>query len=72
MKNKVNVKDSSNRIFEVDGKLETVGGLKKWCAIDATYGKIPLPDQLKSAANTWRSKREYAATVMLQAAAEVR
>lgn len=64
--------DRSQKICVPGNQLETVDSLKNWCKIDATYGKVPLPKQLESAAKAWKSKREYAATVMLRTAAEIR
>ena len=65
--------DETHRIFATQpGGLESVAELKNWCHIDATYGKISLPKQLKSAAAAYRNSREYAATIMLQEAAEIR
>ncbi len=62
----------NNKIFETGAGVESAAGLKEWCAIDATYGKVPLPKQLKSAAKAWKPTREFAATIMLKQAAEVR
>lgn len=69
---RIGVNDLRAKICGDKNSLETVSDLKRWCHIDATYGKVPLPDQLKSAAKALKNKREYAATVILGVAAELR
>lgn len=66
------INDLNVKVCGIAPHLESVNELKAWCYIDATYGKVPLPEQLKSAAKAFKSKREYAATIMLEVAAELR
>lgn len=58
------------RIYTQEG-VETIEGIKNWCRIDATFGKIPIKEQIKSAIKVFKKSRKFATNAMISAAEEL-